>query len=260
MKSITRIETYNVTPEQVFKCIDDLGVTGMHMTQSSMMMMGSKLNLEFLTENHTGLGSKYRWTGKIMGMAMDFTVEVTKWIPPKEKIWETIGDTKLIIYSWYRMHLLVLPVLNGCKAELSISYEKPKGFFNKILSFLFADWYCRWCLKNMLNDTKTVLEPNINSKTFFMKINVIKFGVALGLAFSIAFLLCNLILLIGGKDFSLSIMNTIFHDADFKSLMTDNGFDLGKLLRGMAALFIVGTFIGWFTAVVYNAIGKSKTA
>ena len=157
MKSITRIETYNVTPEQVFKCIDDLGVTGMHMTKSSMMMMGSKLNLKFLTEKHTGLASKYKWTGKMMGMAMDFTVEVTKWIPPKEKIWETIGDTKLIIYSWYRMHLLILPASNGCTAELSISYEKPKGFFNKILSFLFADWYCKWCLKQMLNDAKRSL-------------------------------------------------------------------------------------------------------
>ena len=160
MKSITRIETYNATPEQVFKCIDDLGVTGMHMTQSSAMMMGSKLNLEFLTENHTGMGSKYRWTGKMMGMSMDFTVEVTKWIPGKEKIWETIGDTKLIIYSWYRMHLLVLPALNGCKAELSISYEKPKGFLNKILSFLFADWYCKWCLKHMMGDAKKSLQTN----------------------------------------------------------------------------------------------------
>ena len=62
------------------------------------MMMGSKLNLEFLTENHTGQGSKYRWTGKVMGMKMDFTVVVTKWMDGEEKIWETIGKTKLIIY------------------------------------------------------------------------------------------------------------------------------------------------------------------
>lgn len=162
MKSITIIETYNATPVDVFKCIDDLGVTGMHMTQSSMMMMGSKLNLEFLTENHTGFASKYRWTGKMMGMLMDFTVEVTKWISPKEKIWETIGDTKLIIYSWYRMHLLIVPGPGGCKAELSICYEKPKGFFNKILSFLFADWYCKWCLKHMLGDAKKSLESPKN--------------------------------------------------------------------------------------------------
>lgn len=167
MKSINRIETYNATPEQVFKTIDDLGVTGMHMTRSSMMMMGSKLNLEFLTENHTGLGSRYRWTGKMMGLKMDFTVEVTKWISGKEKIWETIGEAKLIIYSWYRMQLIILPTLNGCKAELSISYEKPKGFFNKILSFLFAGWYCKWCLKHMLGDAKKSLEPPANNKKHF---------------------------------------------------------------------------------------------
>lgn len=160
MKSIKRNEIYNASPEQVFKCIDDLGVTGMHMTQSSMMMMGSKLNLEFITENHTGLGSKYRWTGKMMGLPMDFTVEVTKWISNNEKIWETIGETKLIIYSGYRMQLIILPTLNDSKAKLSISYENPKGFFNKILSFLFADWYCKWCLKHMLGDAKKSLQAN----------------------------------------------------------------------------------------------------
>src|SRR5437762_3187293 len=105
MKTIKRIETYNAPAQEVFRSIDDLGVTGMHMTQSSMMMMGNKLHLEFLTENHTGLGSKYRWIGKMMGMKMDFTVEVTKWTKGIEKTWETIGSTRLIIYSWFRMHL-----------------------------------------------------------------------------------------------------------------------------------------------------------
>ena len=91
-----------------------------------------------------------------------------------------------------------------------------------------------------------------------MKLNTSKFGIALGLAFSMGFLLCNLILMIAGKDFSLSVMNTLFHDADFKPLMTDNGFSFGKLLAGMAALFMVGMFIGWFTSLLYNAMGKSR--
>ncbi len=77
MKTLKRIKTYQTNPEVVFQRIDDLGVTGMHMTKSSMPMMGGKLNLNFLTPNHTGLGSKYKWTGKIVGMTMDFTVEVT---------------------------------------------------------------------------------------------------------------------------------------------------------------------------------------
>lgn len=154
MKTIKRTEIYNAPAEKVFSYLDDLGITGMHMTKSSAMMMGSKLKLEYLTPNHTGLDSKYRWTGIMMGMKMNFTVVVTKWIEGVEKTWETIGEAKMIIYSWYRMHLLVKPTSDGSEAELSITYEKPEGWFAKIISFLFADWYCNWCLKNMLNDAK----------------------------------------------------------------------------------------------------------
>ena len=260
MKTITQKMQIQASPGKVFETLDDLSVTGMHMTQSSAMMMGSKLHLQYLTDNHKGLGSQYRWTGKMMGMNMDFTVEVTKWVKGVEKVWETIGEARMIIYSWYRMNLLVSTDGNKSFAELSITYKRPHGWFAKIISFLFADWYCKWCLNNMLHDTKKVLEPDTNIKIFFMKLNVVKFGIALGLAFSISFLLCNLILLIGGKGFSLSVMNTLFHDTDFKPLMTDNVFSFGKLLTGMTGLFIVGAFIGWFTSLLYNAMGKSRVA
>jgi len=135
------------------------------MTQASGMMMGSKLNLNYLTKNKTGLGSKYRWTGKMVGLKMDFTVEVTKWIEGKEKVWETVGPTKLIIYSWYRMNLMVRPIGSGAEAELSISYEKPQGFLNNVFSFLFTDWYCKWCLKQMLGDTKVAVRQNNRAET-----------------------------------------------------------------------------------------------
>ena len=157
MKTLSRKESFSAPAEQVFKTIDDLGVTGMHMTESSLMMMGSKLDLQFLTFNKTGFGSRYRWHGKMMGLTMDFTVAVTKWIDGVEKIWETVGNPKLIIYWWYRMRLVVTESNGRTEAALSISYEKPKGFFNLILCFLFADWYCRWCLKKMLDDAKDAL-------------------------------------------------------------------------------------------------------
>ena len=160
MKTLKKNIVINSTPEKVFETIDDLGITGMHMTQSSAMMMGSKLHLEYLTEHHTGPGSRYRWTGKMMGIEMDFTVEVTKWIKGIEKVWETIGEAKMIIYSWYRMKLLISKVQDKTMAELSITYEKPKNLFAKFISFLFADWYCNWCLKSMLHDTKKTLESN----------------------------------------------------------------------------------------------------
>ncbi len=158
MKTITQRELYNSSPEQVFQFLDDLSVTGMHMTKSSMAMMGSKLNLEFLTENKTGLGTKFRWSGKMMWLKMDFTVVVTKWVKGKEKVWETIGKSKMIIYSWYRMNLMLIPTNGRTSAEISITYEKPKEWYFKILSFLLANLYCNWCLKNMLRDCKKLIE------------------------------------------------------------------------------------------------------
>lgn len=130
-----------------------------------MMMMGSKLKLQFLTANKTGLGSRYRWTGKMMGFTMDFTVEVTKWIDGTEKVWETIGPAKLIIYSWYRMNLVVREVGPATEAELSITYEKPKGLFYNLLCAIFADWYCKWCLRQMLSDARKSLERNMTHRS-----------------------------------------------------------------------------------------------
>lgn len=154
MKTIEQIKRFDASPEEVFDCLDDLGVTGMHMTESSMPMMGGKMTLEFLTNHKTGLNTKYKWTGRVLFSTLDFTVLVTKWIKGKEKTWETIGNPRMIIYSWFRMHLSVDRTNNGSTAYLSISYEKPKGLFNKIICFFLGDWYSKWCLRNMMDDTE----------------------------------------------------------------------------------------------------------
>jgi hypothetical protein len=158
MKTISKSILIYSTPEKVFQQMDDFSKTGMHMTESSMMMMGSKLNLEKLSANATGFGASYRWNGKMMGMTMDFSETVTKWEPPKLKEWETIGEAKIIIMSWYRMWFEISTTENGTLAKISISYLPPKEWFYKALSFFFARWYCNWCLNNMLNDTKSSLE------------------------------------------------------------------------------------------------------
>jgi len=157
MKTIQKIKTYNASPEAVFNCLDDLGVTGMHMTKSSMPMMGGKMKLQFLTPHKTALNTKYRWTGKVLWWKLDFTVKVTEWQRGKLKIWQTIGPVKLIIYSWFQMKLKIWTYENESLAQLSISYERPKGLFNRLLCSLVGDWYCRWCLKNMLNNTEKKL-------------------------------------------------------------------------------------------------------
>lgn len=110
----------------------------------------------------------------------------------------------------------------------------------------------------MLDDAKKHIEFTKPPKILFMKLITFKFSIALGAAFSIGFFICSMIFLIGGHDFSLNTMNLIFHEIDFKPLMTNNGFDMGRLLCGMGILFIAGMFIGYITAVFYNLIGSKQ--
>lgn len=158
MKTVTQKMTFDSPQGLVFETIDDLGVTGMHMAQSSVMMAGSKLRLTFLTSQHKGLGTCYRWYGSFLGMKIHFTVVVTRWIEGIEKIWETVGEPRLLIFSWFSMHLHTTKMPGGTLAELSISYEKPKGWYFRLLSTLFAKMYCRWCLNNMLGNTQRRLK------------------------------------------------------------------------------------------------------
>jgi hypothetical protein len=158
IKSYSRMLLIHGNQHNVFSFMDDLAKTGMHMTESSMMMMGSKLTLVDLTSNGTGVGSTFRWYGKMMGMKIDFTETVTEWIRDKSKKWETIGDVKIILFSWYQMGFDLEKKGNDTQAILWIKYKRPSGWFYRLLSFLFAKLYCRWCLENMLADTKSHIE------------------------------------------------------------------------------------------------------
>lgn len=141
----------NGTSDSVFAFMDDIRNTGKHMTKSSGAMAGGKLKIEWLSKNKTGLGTKYRWTGKAMGIKMDFTVEVSKWVEGKEKVWGTVGGAKMIVIDWFEMYLIMTQAKDGIsKAKLSINYTKHKG----LLGFLFGKSYAKWCVKSMLKDTR----------------------------------------------------------------------------------------------------------
>ena len=161
IRHFERTMVINGMPEYVFAFMDDIRNTGKHMTESSGAMAGSKLKIEWLSDHMTGLGSKYRWTGKVVGIKMDFTVEVSKWIKGKEKVWGTVGDAKMIVIDWFEMNLTITPEMDGkSNAKLGINYIKHRG----ILGFLFGKWYSKWCVNSMLRDTKKHFENNTHEK------------------------------------------------------------------------------------------------
>ena len=102
MPHLSRTALINASPEQVFAYVDDIRNLARHMSESpSMPMMGSKLKLEIVTPEPTGVGATYRYTGKMLGLVLDFSETVTTYIAGREKIWRTIGDPKLLIMRGY---------------------------------------------------------------------------------------------------------------------------------------------------------------
>lgn len=160
-KVLKKVVTINAPVETAFNYLDDLSKTGMHMSENSAMMMGGKLKLEHLPGPEKGTGAKYRWSGKMMGLPLDFTVEVTKWIKNQEKTWETTGTPKMIILGWYRMNLKTEPAgAGGTRASLGIEYTPPEGLFYRFLSAILAPFYARWCVSRMLADAKRAFEKS----------------------------------------------------------------------------------------------------
>lgn len=166
MTSISQSALIEAPAERVFAYVDDIRNLARHMSESrSMPMMGSKLKLEILTAQPTGIGATYRYSGRMMGITIDFFEKVTAYVPGREKVWSTTGKPQLLIMSRYEMRIQVEPVsLKSSRLTISIDYELPVAGFWRAAGWALADTYSRWCLTSMVGGTKRDLEqPQISA-------------------------------------------------------------------------------------------------
>jgi hypothetical protein len=112
----------------VFAYVDDICNLARHMSESrSMPMMGSKLQLEIMTHEPTGVGAVYRYSGQMMGLTIDFSETVTKYLAGRERVWHTVDEPRLLIIAGYQMRVLVEPVSpTSSRLTIGIDYELPR--------------------------------------------------------------------------------------------------------------------------------------
>jgi hypothetical protein len=144
----------------VFAHVDDMANIGGHMTErSSMLMIGSSLKLELASSQATGVGATYRYSGNVLGVTIDFSEVVTRYVPGREKVWRTVGTPRLLIVDFYEMRVTVDPVTPAsARLSISIAYTLPRGAGMRLLARLLAPVYARWCLRSMCRDAKSALE------------------------------------------------------------------------------------------------------
>lgn len=160
MPVLNRSATIDAPAEQVFAYVDDIRNLARHMSErGSMAMMGSKLILEIVTPEATGIGATYRYSGRVMGLNIDFSETVTHYVPGREKTWQTIGEPRLLIIDNYEMRVRVEQMPDArSKLTITIDYTLPRSVLWRAIGTMLAASYARWCLDSMIAGTMKDLE------------------------------------------------------------------------------------------------------
>jgi hypothetical protein len=139
-------------PETLFDYLDDHERLGAHMTKPSMMMMGGRMSYEFDAQKARAIGSVIRMGGAFLGLELFAEEVVAARQPPTLKIWETRGEPKLIIIGSYRMGFEIEEAGQGAEVCVFIDYNYSDSVVGRLLGFLLAPMYARWCVERMARD------------------------------------------------------------------------------------------------------------
>ena len=90
-------------PESVFAYADDPARLSSHMSQSSWMMGGGRMQTEMDAARGQQVGSRIRLSGRAFGVRLYLEETVTERAPPQRKVWRAVGSPRLLIIGHYRM-------------------------------------------------------------------------------------------------------------------------------------------------------------
>jgi hypothetical protein len=135
----------------VFADLDDIAALARHMSERSAAMLGSRLTVSTLRSGG-GVGDRYRWDGRVLGLSIEAIEEVTVYEPPHLKRWCTIGVPRLIVIGGYCMQLRLGESHGGTDVCIRIEYDLPATGWHRFAGALLGHTYARWCVDRMVAD------------------------------------------------------------------------------------------------------------
>ena len=139
--------------DRVFAFVDDHSRLSSHMNQSSWLMGGGRMDIQFDEGRGQRTGSKIRLQGRVFGFALSLEEVITERVPPYRKSWQTIGSPRLLIIGQYRMGFELSQRNDASALRVFIDYNLPEATLERWLGLLFANFYARWCTDKMIKDT-----------------------------------------------------------------------------------------------------------
>lgn len=144
----------------VFAYLDDPKALAAHMSESSMMMMGSRMAIDVDAGCGRTIGSEIRMRGSILGIPLSLEEVITERRAPSKKVWDTIGTPKLLVMAQYRMGFEVTPKGDSSLLRVFIDYSLPATIPGIWLGRLLGGVYGRWCTRRMADDAAKYFNLN----------------------------------------------------------------------------------------------------
>jgi hypothetical protein len=136
----------------LFDHLDDQERLAGHMEKPSMMMMGGRMFYEFDAAKGRAVGSVIRMGGSFLWLKLLVEEVVIAREPPHLKVWETRGAPNLIVIGAYRMGFEIKETDAKSRLRVFIDYNRPSTLMGRLLGYLFAPMYARWCVSRMAKD------------------------------------------------------------------------------------------------------------
>jgi len=141
--------------DRAFAYLDEPTKLASHMSESSMMMLGSRMSIDVDADGGRIVGSKIRMRGRMMGVPLSLEEVIAERQSPSRRVWETIGAPKLLIIAHYRMGFELTPSGEASMLRVFIDYSLPATAPGSWLGRLLGGVYARWCTKQMADDAAT---------------------------------------------------------------------------------------------------------
>ena len=136
----------------LFAHLDDHNRLSRHMSQSSWMMAGPRMDIEFDAGKGQVVGSHIHLKGRVLGIVLDVEEVVTEHEAAAPKVWETTGAPKLLVIGPYRMGFEVTPQNTSSLLRILIDYALPGTPLARLAGLALGGFYARWCTQSMAKD------------------------------------------------------------------------------------------------------------
>ncbi len=138
--------------EALFDCLDDQARLGAHMEKPSAMMVGGRMTYQFDQAQGRAVGAVIRMDGNILWLKLFVEEVVVEHNRPVRKTWETRGRPNLLVIGAYRMGFEIEPAGSRQRLRVYINYDHPASRVGRVLAWLFAGAYARWCVTRMTDE------------------------------------------------------------------------------------------------------------